>query len=699
MKTTISFILSAVWYVGGVCPAPAATYYVHPGESIQDAIDGAADGDWIEVSPGIYAEAIDFKGKAIRLASSGGPQVTTIDGTGHNHVVQCVSGEDPNTILEGFTITGGDANGEYPDDHGGGMFNDSSSPTVTGCILSGNWARYGGGMFNRHSSPAVTGCAFSGNSCYSGRLNSPFLFGGRGGGMLNFHSSPTVTGCAFSGNAAGLGGGMNNETSSPTVTDCIFSSNYAFESWGYGYGNVNGYGTGTGGGMYNGHSHPTVTRCTFSGNAADRGGGMGNRSDSSPAVTNCIFSGNSAQEGGGMFNMNLMDLSISGLTMTGCTFSGNSGGGMCNLTCPINLTVTNCIFRGDSPDGIINFSSNLIVTYSDVQGGEGQPWFGTGCIDADPLFIDPNGTDGIIGTLDDNLRLSPDSPCIDAGTDAGVYEDIEGNVRPWDCPWADHNGPQPEFDMGAYEFVNTAPIADAGEDIITFAGMDGLAQVKLDGTGSYDPDGDELEYFWYDANDLIATSAEPNVILPVGEHVIDLIVNDGIFNSESNDVIITVVGPMEAEMMFVPQALNPKSCGRYVMAVLTLPEGVSAGDLDANEPWRLEPGGVEALFVRMICHWRCRRAMVYVVFDRDEVIEAIITAGDIDSLSLDSRLRGNDKNQKCQGGWGRYQPGRYWPPSTEAEIAVYGKLDSGRTVYGEDTIRFIQPRKLELKRK
>ncbi len=427
MKTAIPFVLSTVWYVVGVCPAPAATYSVHPGESIQDAIDGASDGDSIEVLPGTYAEAIDFTGKAVRLVSRDGPEVTTIDGTGHWHVVQCVSGEDPNTILEGFTITGGKANGaEYPDDCGGGMLNENSNPTVTGCTFTGNSAIFGGGMCNRSSSPTVTDCVFSSNSGYPQYLNSPYFFGGRGGGMLNYRSHPTVTGCMFSGNAAGRGGGMNNESSSPTVTDCIFSSNYAFDIFKYGYS------VGTGGGMSNGLSNPTVTRCMFSGNAADRGGGMGNVSDSSPTVTGCIFSGNSAQQGGGMINMNLMDLSISGPTVTGCTFSGNSGGGMSNLTCPIHLTVTDCIFWGDRPDEINNFSSTLIVTYSNVQGGAGQSWFGTGCIDADPLFVDPNGTDGIIGTADDDLHLFSWSPCIDAGDPAGDTSgqtDMDGQDR------------------------------------------------------------------------------------------------------------------------------------------------------------------------------------------------------------------------------------------------------------------------------
>ncbi len=94
-------------------------------ETIQEAIDAAMNGDEIVVASGTYFETIDFLGKAITLRSSDGPEVTIIDAQGLETVVICQSGEGPDTVLDGFTITGG--NGSL----GGGMFNDSSSPTVT----------------------------------------------------------------------------------------------------------------------------------------------------------------------------------------------------------------------------------------------------------------------------------------------------------------------------------------------------------------------------------------------------------------------------------------------------------------------------------------------------------------------------------------------------------------------------------------
>ena len=122
---------------------------------------------------------------------------------------------------------------------------------------------------------------------------------------------------------------------------------------------------------------------------------------------------------------------------------------------------------------------------------------------------------------------------IDAGWDF-VGEDVSGLDDFW---WIDEGNDYPRL---LWE-VNRMPVANAGEDQIAYAGIDGFAQVKLNATGSYDEDEDKLEYFWYnDANDLIATGAEPDVVLTAGEHVIDLYVNDGLEASEPNSCVVSV---------------------------------------------------------------------------------------------------------------------------------------------------------------
>jgi hypothetical protein len=285
--------------------------------SVQFAIDNAASGDEIIVAPGSYFETLDFLGKAIRLHSSGGAEVTVI-----NHGVQCVRGEGPTTILEGFTITNS------------GMYNYYSSPAVTNCTFSNCDWWPGGGMYNENSSPTVANCTFSGNSGLSG------------GGMYNENSNPTVINCAFSGNGSRIdGAGMANwADSNPMVVDCTFIGNVVYLEGG--------------------------------------GGGMANI-DSSPTVTNCTFSGNTAEGWGGV-----------------------AGG-----------TVINCIIWNNTPGQV---SSSTVVAHSNIQGG----YPGTGNIDADPLFVDPDNGD---------FRLQPGSPCIDAGHNNAIAgrtdTDLHDNPR------------------------------------------------------------------------------------------------------------------------------------------------------------------------------------------------------------------------------------------------------------------------------
>jgi len=340
--------------------------------------------------------------------------------------------------------------------NGGGMYNKESNPTVTDCTFTSNTGGYGAGIHNSSSSPTVTNCTFSGNvandsggGMYNYISSSPTVTNctfsdntadAEGGGMRNNNSSPNVTECTFSGNNAGThGGGMYNSGGSPTVTECAFNANTASVD---------------GGGVYSDDSSPTMTNCTFNANTSSaHGGGMSNVNSSSPTVLNCTFSGNEAGgHGGGMINSvgcnptvincnfagNSADLYGGGMfnnksnpIVTNCEFSyneaDNNGGGMSNYAYS-SPTVTNCILWGNTPNEIYNYNSTTTVTYSDVQGG----WTGTGNINLNPMFADPDG------------RLSPGSPCIDAGDNSvvTVTTDLDGNLRIVGLA----------VDMGAYEF-------------------------------------------------------------------------------------------------------------------------------------------------------------------------------------------------------------------------------------------------------
>jgi parallel beta-helix repeat protein len=488
--------------------AVGATIYV-PADfnSIQAAIDAAANYvDEIEVAPGIYNEAINFNDKWVRLYSIGGPDVTTIDANGiagAYHVVQCVSDMAP--VLEGFTITGGNANGlVYPDDCGGGMYNKYSRPTVTNCIFTGNSAVYGGGgMYNEESRPNVTNCVFIGNVTtgagggmgneYYNNESNPSVTdcnfinntANQGGGMYNYESDPSVNNCTFRDNTANDGGGMCNYYSRPTVTNCTFSVNEADN----------------GGGMLNDDSYPTVTNCTFSVNESSNGGGMLNQTNSNPTVTNCKFNKNEATKGGGMLNLsrsrpivnhcifsgNTASNSGGGMynhdsrpTLRNCTFTTNTafiGGGIFNHRDPSILT--NCILWGDTPDEIFDIETSSDLDYCDIQGG----WSGRGGnnIDADPCFVNVSSGD---------LRLStPASPCVDAGESTillneRIYLDLDGKHRYVDIDSVDDTGYGPlEFlDIGAYEFNCNYTAGDSNCDgVVDFKDLGILCNNWLSG--------------------------------------------------------------------------------------------------------------------------------------------------------------------------------------------------------------------------
>ena len=121
--------------------------------TIQEAIDAASDGDEILVAPGTYTgtgvEVVNMLGKEITLRATGTPEETIINGYGARRVVNCPGGEGPDTVIEGFTITGG------ADWAGGGIACwNSSSPTITGCTIKNNNAtNFGGGIYCRDSQP------------------------------------------------------------------------------------------------------------------------------------------------------------------------------------------------------------------------------------------------------------------------------------------------------------------------------------------------------------------------------------------------------------------------------------------------------------------------------------------------------------------------------------------------------------------
>lgn len=111
--------------------------FEHPFDRIQEALDVAADGAAIVVSPGVYRENIDLLGKRVYLTAvdtrnlHAGP-CATIEGQGNGPTVRIRSGAGAACSLTGFVVTKGAGQSA------GAIECTGASPTLSHCLIAGN---------------------------------------------------------------------------------------------------------------------------------------------------------------------------------------------------------------------------------------------------------------------------------------------------------------------------------------------------------------------------------------------------------------------------------------------------------------------------------------------------------------------------------------------------------------------------------
>ncbi|MEP0806095.1 MAG: hypothetical protein HRF47_11425, partial [Chloroflexota bacterium] len=361
---------------------------------------------------------------------SGDIDGTPGDSANNAYHVVTISNVTSTAVLDGFTITGGNTEG---DGHfGGGVYIVNASPTLRNLIITGNQSPTGGGggMFigtdpgETTSSPALTHVTFSNNTAE------------RGGGLFSQNSNPVLTNVTFTNNTAtnGAGGGMNSQTANPgdspslpTLVNVVFHNNTAVG----------------GGGMINSNSHAVLTNVTFSGNAASRRGGGLLNEDSNPTLTNVTFYNNTSTDntfysdprgGGGMLNIN------SNPTLNNVTFSANDSvlvGGDAIRNVNSNPQIRNSIFWDDADDEIqSDGTSTVTISDSVVEGGIS----GTNIITTDPKLGPLANNGGFTQTM----ALGVGSSAINQGGTvvACATSDQRGVTRPQGAA----------CDIGAYEF-------------------------------------------------------------------------------------------------------------------------------------------------------------------------------------------------------------------------------------------------------
>ena len=334
----------------------------------------------------------------------------TVGSDNSYHVVTSI-GTDATAILDGFTISSGNADGGGDADSGGGggMFTRLSSATVRNVTFIGNSAIYGGGgTYIESSNPTLSNVTFSGNSADYG-----------GGGMLNWDSSPTLTNVTFEANSAYWGGGMDNEANSnPTLANVTFSGNTASSS---------------GGGMYNSSSSPTLSNSTFSGNSAIlSGGGMYNSNTGILTATNTTFNANKSNTfGGGISNKGTLTLTGSSLITNTAGYGGglyNYGTGVLSITGSTFITNTAQSFGGGVfNEGALTLTGSSLITNTAFSGG-GLYNYGTGVLTVTESTIERNKASFGAGLLNKGTLTLTGSSCISnaAPFGGGLYNDSTG---------------------------------------------------------------------------------------------------------------------------------------------------------------------------------------------------------------------------------------------------------------------------------
>lgn len=164
------------------------------------------------------------------------------------HVVTTNSA-DETCILDGFTITGGNARGRaQSQSYGGGLLNIDGNPTIRNCLFQRNRAEFGGGgaanmigsgmtfercRFIENSANASGGGAFwnpDGNTQFSDCLFNGNESIGASGGAAVLGGESTIVNSTFAHNRAHTGhhGGLIIESLLPaSIVNCIFWGNTA----------------------------------------------------------------------------------------------------------------------------------------------------------------------------------------------------------------------------------------------------------------------------------------------------------------------------------------------------------------------------------------------------------------------------------------------------------------------------------------
>jgi FlgD Ig-like domain len=486
----------------------SATFTVNNSTDFQTAMNTASfngENDTIYVAVGTYylTSTITFWSDEDYSISIIGEETPTFNGGDSIQLMSLQTvAEDGNINIDGINFEHGNA------DYGAALYLEtvSANVTINGCTFNDNSANIVCGGLNIYSE---TGDTFVMN-CEFYRNSSPnatgYPFGTAGGLFVQTVGEGTeifVDSCIFEENTAerdGAGAMLypTSINSTVIVDSCTFNNNTATE---FGGGcwircpggsstiqymnnmvtNNSAAETGSGGGTYIEIESGAIDfydNIHTGNNAAWQGGALWiSNIDGTIDLHDNHFTDNSSAESGGAINIYLENgTSTIHHNIINENESIVSGGGLGISTSTGFLnTFSNTFFSNIADDGgdiylyfedpasSSSFSNNIlydssipalsfsgaysvVATYSDIEGGSGEPWFGLGCIELDPLFSN---------SLNGDFNLTVDSPCIDAG-DPSSPLDPDGTVADMGALYFDQNVgiENPEIQSAVYSLSN-----------------------------------------------------------------------------------------------------------------------------------------------------------------------------------------------------------------------------------------------------
>ncbi|MGD0918950.1 MAG: right-handed parallel beta-helix repeat-containing protein [Thermodesulfobacteriota bacterium] len=328
------------------------------------------------------------------------------------------------------------------------------TPTIDGFIVTGGKAPDGGGIYIKNASPLIKNNIITTNRTITGYYED-----GRGGGVfVQGTSTAVIVNNKILNNNSGYGGGIYSaDSGGVTVEDNLITRNTASHRAGGILAerspdiilrNIVSSNTAAedAGGILVWDAAPRLEENHIFDNTATSGGGISLGYNATPSLFNNLFVTN-AKDGIAVFSSSPV---IANNTIVGNGLSG-SGYGVylysdadCDPPYCTTTTITNNIIVSYGIGISVSGPTTAVIDYNDAWGNitandslSDSVAIGTHNISLDPLFNN---------VATDDYHLKKGSPCIDAGIDAGVTIDIDGDLR-------DDGSP----DIGAYEYIPVSP--------------------------------------------------------------------------------------------------------------------------------------------------------------------------------------------------------------------------------------------------